>query len=272
MSPSPHISPKKESTEPESAVFTFKIMRFDPDRDPEPYFQSYQLDVGRGTNALEALFRIQDELDGSLCFRYSCRGAVCGSCGMLINGKLDLACRTQLFRLGTRLIVLEPLPNMEIQRDLVVDMDPFWRVYEAMEPWLQAADAPPEKERLQSEEDRQRIDQYVNCILCACCYGACPMVTRNPNYVGPAALAKQYRFLADSRDAREGRVLRKMDRPDGAWGCRTIFRCQTACPKNVLPAHGIEGTRRHILRYRLAAVAGKGEEGPDPYDGTPRKR
>jgi len=264
MSASPDTSPRNGSTEPETAAFKFRILRFDPEQDEGPYFRTYALEVRRGMNVLEALFQIQDEQDGSLSFRYSCRGAVCGSCGVLINGKLDLACRTQLFRLGTREVVLEPLPNMEILRDLVVDMDPFWRAYEAMEPWLQPEGAPPEKERIQSEAERQRVDQYVNCILCACCYGACPMVTRNPKYLGPAALAKQYRFLADSRDGRAGRVLRNMDQPDGAWGCRTIFRCQTACPKNVFPAHGIEGMRREIVKYRLAAAVGQGKEGPDP--------
>jgi len=214
---------------------------------------------------LEALFKIQDEQDGSLCFRYSCRGAICGSCGMVINGNIDLACHTQVLKLETDEVVLEPLPNMEIQRDLVVNMDPFFDALEYMEPWLQAADEPPEKERIQSEEERARVDQYVNCILCACCYGACPMVRKRPEYVGPAALARFYRFKADSRDDRGGRLLRRMNNPRAAWGCRTIFRCNAACPKSVRPADGIEGTRREIVKYRLASLAGKGEEGP-PLD------
>jgi succinate dehydrogenase / fumarate reductase iron-sulfur subunit len=264
MSPSPDTNRPSGNTEPESALFTFRILRFDPQKDQEPYFQRYEVEAPMGMTALEALFKIQDEQDGSLCFRYSCRGAVCGSCGMVINGEIDLACRTQIFKLDTREIVVEPLPNMEIQRDLVVDMDPFWKAYEAMEPWLQPEGQPPEKERPQSEQDRARVDQYVNCILCACCYGACPMVRKHPEYMGPAALAKMYRFLADSRDDRAGRVLRRLDSSGAAWGCRTIFRCQTACPKSVRPADGIEGTRRKITTYRLASLVGKGNEGPDP--------
>lgn len=153
-------------------IYTFKVLRYDA-QEPEkaPYFSAYNIRVIPGLTVLTVLLRIRDELDGTLAFRSSCRAATCGSCAMLINGTLNLACRTQVASFDTKTIVVEPLPNMDIIKDLVVDMTPFWTMYETIKPYLIRKSPDPDKEILQSEEERKRIDQFVNCILCACCYG-----------------------------------------------------------------------------------------------------
>jgi succinate dehydrogenase / fumarate reductase iron-sulfur subunit len=160
-----------------ASAYTFRILRYDVKKpESEPRFATYRINVIPGLTILSVLLRIRDEIDGTLSFRCSCRSAVCGSCAMVINGKIDLACRTQVATFDTDTIILEPLPNLEVIRDLVVDMTPFWQMYEKVQPYLIRKSPVPEKEILQSEEDRKRIDQFVNCILCACCYGACPVL------------------------------------------------------------------------------------------------
>ena len=204
-SPLPNPLPEGEG----DGTFRFDVFRYDAARSEPPRFQTYELEIGasgtpgRQTSVLEGLLRIQDEQDPSLAFRSSCRGAVCGSCGMSINGRLNLACRVQLHRLARRRVVLEPLPGLEVIKDLVVDMDPFWAKYERIQPWLHAEIAAAEGNRM-TEPQRQRIDQFVNCILCGLCYAACPVTKTDERFTGPAALAKLYRFLADSRENRDG--------------------------------------------------------------------
>jgi succinate dehydrogenase / fumarate reductase iron-sulfur subunit len=198
--------------------------------------------------------RIRDELDGTLAFRSSCRAATCGSCAMVINGKPGLACRTQVGTFLSRTIILEPLPNLEIIKDLVVDMTPFWTMYERVKPYLVRHGEIPEKEILQSETDRKRIDQFVNCILCACCYGACEVLRRAPDYMGPAALAKLQRFMLDSRDERPEKWLETVNNSQGVWGCDTLLRCIDACPKDVRPTDGIVGLRKQLVKHRLRRI------------------
>jgi succinate dehydrogenase / fumarate reductase iron-sulfur subunit len=232
--------------------YTFKILRFDarePDR--EARFQSYRIRVIPGLTVLGMLLRIRDEIDGTLSFRCSCRSAVCGSCAMVINGKIDLACRTQVASFRTDTIILEPLPNLQIIKDLVVDMTPFWDMYEKIQPYLIRKSPDPEKEIAQSEDERKRIDQFVNCILCASCYGACPVLARDSDYLGPAALAKLERFVLDSRDERPGSALDAINDDAGVWGCDTILRCIDACPKDVRPTDSIVGLRKVILKRKL---------------------
>jgi succinate dehydrogenase/fumarate reductase iron-sulfur protein len=231
-------------------MFRFEILRYDAAQGNEPRFQAYELAPDKNMSVLEALLEIQDKQDPTLAFRYSCRGAVCGSCAMSINGKLDLACRVLLGRLSANRVVIEPLPNLTILRDLVVDMDPFWEKYERVRPWLHA-EIRGEKESRVSEAQRQRIDQYVNCILCGLCYAACPLMKSNERFTGPAALAKLYRFLADSRDQRDGATLDQENSHEGAWGCHTITRCIDACPKQVRPTDGIEGVRRKLVVHKF---------------------
>jgi len=241
-----------------AGAYTFKILRYDA-QDPgsRPLFATYRISVIPGLTVLAVLNRIRDEIDGTLAFRSSCRSAVCGSCAMVMNGKIDLACRTQVAAFDTDTIILEPLPNLDVIRDLVVDMTPFWQMYEKIQPYLIRKSPVPEKEIPQSEAERQRIDQFVNCILCACCYGACPVLARDPGYVGPAAAAKLARFVLDSRDERPGEALEIVDDEHGVWGCDTVFRCIDACPKEVRPTDGIVDVRKSIVKHRFQKMLGK---------------
>jgi succinate dehydrogenase / fumarate reductase iron-sulfur subunit len=205
------------------------------------------------------LIRIRDEIDGTLSFRSSCRSAVCGSCAMVINGKIDLACRTQVAPFESNTIILEPLPNMDIIKDLVVDLAPFWNMYEKVKPYLIRKNPDPEKEIQQSEDDRSRIDQFVNCILCASCYGACPVISRDQEYIGPAALAKLERFILDSRDEREAGFLETVNNEQGLWGCDTMLRCIDACPKDVRPTDSIVGLRKTLIKEKAKKIFGRGK-------------
>jgi succinate dehydrogenase / fumarate reductase iron-sulfur subunit len=238
-------------------VMTFKVLRFDPTNDPEPRFQAYRHTPRPRDSVLEALKDIRDEQDPSLSFRYSCREAVCGSCGMTINGRITLACRTLVESLGPGPVVVEPLPNLEIQKDLVVDMEPFWRAYRFVQPYLQPQGPPPEKGFRVEDAELEDVFRTTTCILCACCYGACPVVTRDDRYLGPAALAKLYRFTSDPRDGRPFDVLKSVDTPAGVWGCDTVFRCNAVCPKDVQPGHGIEGVRRTLAAKTLRRMMGR---------------
>jgi succinate dehydrogenase / fumarate reductase iron-sulfur subunit len=244
-----------------ASAYTFKILRYDA-REPggKPSFATYRISVIPGLTVLSVLLRIRDELDGTLGFRSSCRSAVCGSCAMVINGKIDLACRTQVVSFNTDTIVLEPLPNLEVIRDLVVDLKPFWEMVEKIQPYLIRKSPYPEKEIPQSEEERLKIDQFVNCILCACCYGACPVLAREPGYLGPAAAAKLERFILDSRDERPAGALSIVDDEKGVWACDTVFRCIDACPKDVRPTDAIVGLRKAIVKYRFQKMLGKTED------------
>jgi succinate dehydrogenase / fumarate reductase iron-sulfur subunit len=246
---------RNEHTDAADQEFAFKILRSDRRSSDTPRFARYRVRAPQGMTVLEALLKIQDEQDPTLVFRYSCRGAVCGSCGMVINGRPDLACRVQLATLPAREVLLEPLPNMEVVKDLIVDMAPFWEAYRAVEPWLISEEKQIDREHVVSEKTRAKIDSYVNCILCACCYGACPVLPRDERYLGPAALAKLYRFLGDSRDKRDWRTaLERIDSERGLWGCDTVFRCVTACPKHVRPTDGIEGLRRRLVVEKAAGL------------------
>jgi succinate dehydrogenase / fumarate reductase, iron-sulfur subunit len=236
---------------------TFKILRFDPATDREPHFEVFFHDPKPNDSLMESLKDIRDQQDPSLAFRYSCREAVCGSCGLVVNGDIALSCRTLVADLDSDLIVVEPLPNMEIQKDLVVDMAPFWEAYRLVEPYLQPEGDVPPKGHLVEEKDMETVFQYITCILCACCYSACPVATRDSRYVGPAALAKLYRFIKDPRDKRPFASLAKVDTPTGAWGCDTVFRCNDVCPKEVRPADGIEGVRRRLVAGRVKRLLGR---------------
>lgn len=241
--------------------YTFKILRYDvKEPEIEPHFESYRIKAVTGLTILMTLLRIRDEIDGTLAFRCSCRSAVCGSCAMVINGKIDLACRTQIAPFEENTIVLEPLPNFEIIKDLIVDLTPFWNTYEKVKPYLIRKTPDPEKEIPQSEEARRRIDQNVNCILCASCYGACPVLARDPEYLGPAALAKLERFVLDSRDERTIGSLEEINSDKGVWGCDTILRCIDACPKDVRPTDSIVGLRKALLKYKAKKMFGMAKD------------
>jgi succinate dehydrogenase / fumarate reductase iron-sulfur subunit len=236
--------------------YIFEILRYDPLKDKSPYFQEFFYRTEESKSVLEALMDIRNEQDCTLSFRYSCREAICGSCGMVINGNFDLACRTMIESLGSERIVIEPLPNLEIQKDLVVDMEPFWEALRKIEPFLH-----PQKEMLEKghrieEREMEKIFQFINCILCGCCYSACPVVSRDEKYLGPASLAKLYRLVKDPRDKRSFSNWSRINTDGGAWGCDTIFKCNEVCPKDVRPADGIEALRRKLVVGKIKRIFG----------------
>jgi len=239
--------------------YRIRILRYDPQKDRHPYFQdfSYRTETQERKSLLEALMDIRNEQDSTLAFRYSCREAICGSCAMVINGKFDLACRREVASLGSSLIIIEPLPNLEIEKDLVVDMEPFWDALRKIEPFIHSRKPHPDKEYRIEEKEMEKILQFINCILCGCCYAACPVASRDNRYLGPAALAKLYRLVRDPRDQRPFSVLSKVNTETGAWGCDTIFRCNEVCPKEVRPADGIEALRRKLVIEKIKHIFGR---------------
>lgn len=214
---------------------TFKIQRYDPEKDHEPRWQEYTIEASENMTVLDCLHKIKWDLDGSLSFRRSCAHGICGSDGMRINGKNRLACSTLLKDIDTsKTIVIEPLPALPIIKDLVLDMTDFYEKYKAVKPYLINNTPPPSNsERLQSNDDAEKLFESAKCILCACCTTSCPSTWSNENYIGPAALLKAYRFIFDTRDEAADERLDIIDTPDGIWRCHTIFNCIESCPKEI---------------------------------------
>lgn len=235
-------------------LYHFRVFRHDPSTDLEPGFQAYDIDLEPRLSVLEALIALGEQQDASLSFRCSCRGAICGSCGMTINGHPDLACRVTLETLKTSQITVEPLSKLEVAKDLVVEMGPFWEAYERVQPYLHPGAEVDEKEHRVTETEAGASLPYADCVLCACCYSACPVLGADSAYVGPAALAKLYRFVSDPRDRRRPEDMAAADGPAGAWACHTILRCVDACPKSIRPVDGIRGVRRRLLSNRLKGL------------------
>jgi len=235
----------------DSNLLTLRIRRFHKEKNPPQRIETFQVEIRRGMNLLEALLRIQDEQDETLSFRYSCRGAVCGSCAMRVNGKDVLACRTHVEDLLDKPALIEPLPLFPVIRDLIVDLSTFFDHYRKIGPFLQGKPVSPQSEYLMGEKKRKEIDPYINCILCGICFGTCPAFGKDSKFLGPAVLAKAYRFLADPRDRRNEEILNAVNRQQGVWGCKTVFNCVSVCPKQVPPTHAIVKMRSSILRSRI---------------------
>jgi succinate dehydrogenase / fumarate reductase, iron-sulfur subunit len=210
-----------------------RVLRFDPERDQKPHWESYRVLSEPMDRVLDLLHRVKWEHDGRLTFRRSCAHGVCGSDAMLINGRNRLACKIRVDQLGRRISVA-PLPGMKVIKDLVVDMDEFFAKYRSVMPFLVTNDQPPaDSERLQSADDRERYDDTTKCILCAACTSSCPSFWSQPAYVGPAAIVNAHRFIFDSRDDAAGERLEILADKDGVWRCRTIFNCVDACPRGI---------------------------------------
>ena len=225
------------------------IYRYNPETDSAPYMQEFQLDTqGRDIMVLNALEMIKQQ-DSSMAYRRSCREGVCGSDGMNMNGKNGLACITPLSEVvKDNKLVLRPLPGLPVIRDLVVDMGVFYKQYESIQPYLQNDTNPPATERLQSPEERDKLDGLYECILCACCSTACPSFWWNPDkFVGPAGLLQAYRFLADSRDTATSDRLARLEDPFSLFRCRGVMNCVAVCPKGLNPTRAIGKIREMLL-------------------------
>ncbi len=226
------------------------IYRYNPEVDDKPYMKDYDIAISEGSDpmVLTLLERIKAEQDPTLSFRRSCREGVCGSDGMNINGTNGLACITHISTLSGKAIVIRPLPGFPVIRDLAVDMSQFYHQYERIEPYLQNAETPPARERLQSPEERAKLDGLYECILCACCTSSCPSYWWNPEkFVGPAGLLQARRFLADSRDTATEHRLTQLQDPFSVFRCRTIMNCTTVCPKGLNPTKAISDIRHQML-------------------------
>lgn len=226
-----------------------RIYRYDPDSDQNPRMDTYEIDMDKcGPMVLDAIIKIKNELDSTLTFRRSCREGICGSCAMNIDGTNTLACIKPIEEIDGD-IHIYPLPHMKVIKDLVPDLSHFYAQYESIEPWIKTDSAPPQgSERLQSPEDREKLDGLYECILCACCSTSCPSYWWNGDkYLGPAILLQAGRWLADSRDEGAGERLDDLEDPFKLYRCHTIMNCTKTCPKGLNPAKAIADVKKAIV-------------------------
>ncbi len=238
------------SSKNEERNIIMKIKRWDPD-EGRFFISTYEIPVYKGMTILEAFTYIKENLDHSLAYRGSCRMATCGTCGVIVNGKPVLACATQILHLNTNTVLVEPLKNLPLVRDLIVDHTVFFEKQKEIKPYLIRRNEEeywdPVREYIQTPEEHEEYMQFSYCLTCALCYSACPTSGTNKSYLGPQALTNAYRFIADSRDEGILERLDIVDSPDGCWGCHLAGSCSEVCPKGVDPALAIQ-----LLRKKLA--------------------
>lgn len=231
-------------------TITLQVQRYRPDRDKAPYLQDYEVPWGLDTSVLDALTWVKDNLDPSLTFRWSCRMAICGSCGFMLNGKPQLGCEHFVRDFAPGPLRIEPLENFAVERDLVVDLEPFMSKLQAVKPFLipdedQPLDGPG---NLQTPEQMLAYHDYAMCINCMLCYSACPQVGLATDFLGPAAVTAAVRYNKDSRDHGEAFRLPILDSEDGLWPCTFVGACSTACPKGVDPAAAIQQAKAAVAK------------------------
>lgn len=232
---------------------TFRIRRFNPeatDGTKKPYWQTFVIkDVDETDRVLELLHRIKWEQDGTLTLRRACAHGICGSDTMRINGVNRLACKVLIRDVGDK-VQIEPILGLPVLKDLIVDMEPFFEHYRSVMPFFINDSPVPEngRERLQTQEDRERFDDSTKCILCAACTTSCPSFWANGDYVGPAAIVQAHRFIFDSRDEGAQERLNILSDPDGVWRCRTVFNCTPACPRGISVTRAIGEVKLAIQR------------------------
>ena len=230
----------------------FNVYRYDPDSGQNPCVDSYDVDLDTcGPMVLDALIKIKNEMDSTLTFRRSCREGICGSCSMNIDGLNTLACIKAIHDIRGEVNVY-PLPHTHVVKDLVPDLTNFYAQYASVKPWMQTdTPPPPDRERLQSRQDREKLEGLEECILCACCSTSCPSYWWNSDrYLGPAALLAASRWIADSRDESSGERLDALEDPFKLYRCHTIMNCTNACPKNLNPAKAIAEIKKLIVKRR----------------------
>jgi succinate dehydrogenase / fumarate reductase iron-sulfur subunit len=230
----------------------FEIYRFDPEDDKPPRIDTYHVDLKAcGPMVLDALIKIKNETDATLTFRRSCREGVCGSCAMNINGRNWLACTQEIGEI-TGTVRVFPLNHMRVIKDLVVDLADFYAQHRLIEPWLKTKTPQPDREQLQSPEDREKLDGYYECILCFCCTTGCPSYWWNgERYLGPAVLLQAYRWLIDSRDEATGERLDTLEDPFRLYRCHTILNCTNTCPKGLNPAKAIASIKKMCVQRQI---------------------
>ncbi|GAB4580031.1 MAG: succinate dehydrogenase iron-sulfur subunit [Anaerolineales bacterium] len=232
---------------------TLKILRFNPEKDAKPHYETYQLDAAPTDRVLDLLEAVKGYQDGTLTFRRSCAHGVCGSDAMRINGRNALACKVLVKDIPSDTITVDPLLGLKIKKDLVVDMEPFFENFRSVLPYF-INDNPPAdgKEHRQSPEQRARFDDTTKCILCAACTTSCPSFWSNDQYVGPAAVVNAHRFIFDSRDQGAAERLEILNEQMGVWRCRTAFNCTEACPREIHITQAIAEVKQAIVTGKLA--------------------
>ena len=230
---------------------TFKIARFIPETDEEPHYEEYTVEALPTDRVLTVLQKIKDEIDGTLTFRRSCAHGICGSDAMRINGRNRLACKTLIKDLNIKKpVIVEAIKGLPLEKDLVVDMEPFFQAYRDVMPFLISEGHEPTKERLQTIEDRAVFDDTTKCILCACCTTSCPVFWSDGQYFGPQAIVGAHRFIFDSRDAGTDVRLDILNSKEGVWRCRTTFNCTDACPRGIEVTKAIQEVKRALMFRR----------------------
>ncbi len=233
-------------------VKPIKIYRWDPDSGETPRVDTYEIDLDAcGPMVLDALIKIKNEVDATLTFRRSCREGVCGSCAMIVDGINTLACTKAIDEIGGD-VKIYPLPHMPVVKDLVADCNQIYAQYAAIEPWLKTeTPPPPDAERLQSPEERAKLDGLWECILCFCCSTGCPSYWWNGDrFLGPAVLLQADRWISDSRDEHSGERLDALEDPFRLYRCHTIMNCTSTCPKNLNPAKSIANIKKLMVQRR----------------------
>jgi succinate dehydrogenase / fumarate reductase iron-sulfur subunit len=243
-------APAAEAEAPTPFPVTVRIRRYLPDEGPEPFWQDFTVDVFPTDRILDALHRIKWEQDGTVTFRRSCAHGICGSDAIRINGRNRLACKTLIKDLDAgKPIIVEAIKGLPLEKDLVVDMEPFFKAFRDVMPFLITSGNAPTKERLQSVEDRAVFDDTTKCILCACCTTSCPVFWTDGQYFGPAAIVNAHRFIFDSRDEGAEQRLEILNSKEGVWRCRTTFNCTDACPRGIEVTKAIQEVKRALI-YR----------------------
>jgi succinate dehydrogenase / fumarate reductase, iron-sulfur subunit len=237
------------TTVAESRLVTLKIRRFDPESGQDPHWQAFEVPVHKGDRLLDALHHVKWYLDGSLTFRRSCAHGVCGSDAMRVNGVNRLACKVLVKDLGDE-ITVEPLKGLAVEKDLVVDMDPFFDAFKSIKPFLITTGNEPTRERIQSPEQRARFDDTTKCIMCAACTTSCPVYWNDDQYFGPQAIVMAHRFIFDSRDEGAAERLEILNEKEGVWRCRTTFNCTDACPRGIEVTKAIQEVKRALIFRR----------------------
>jgi succinate dehydrogenase / fumarate reductase iron-sulfur subunit len=235
-----------------SFTVTLKIARFNPETDTEAHWETYQVTSHATDRVLDALHQIKWDQDGSLSFRRSCAHGVCGSDAMRINGKNRLACKTLIKDVNPdKPITVEPIKGLPVEKDLIVDMEPFFDAYREVMPFLITNGNEPTRERIQSQADRDRFDDTTKCILCAACTTSCPVFWNDGQYFGPAAIVNAHRFIFDTRDEGGAQRLEILNDKEGVWRCRTTFNCTDACPRGIQVTQAIQEVKRALLTSRF---------------------